>query len=82
MPNSINKFAVGGGQPLITAGLLKKFKIPIPPLAEQNRIVAILDKFDKLVNDIAEGLPAEIKARRKQYEYYRGELLEFKCLNR
>ena len=74
----LNKFAVGGGQPLITAGLLKKLKIPLPPLAEQNRIVAILDKFDKLVNDISEGLPAEIQARRKQYEYYRGKLLDFK----
>ena len=61
---------------------MAKFKIPIPPLAEQNRIVAILDKFDKLVNDISEGLPAEIQARQKQYEYYRGKLLEFKCLSR
>jgi len=57
---------------------MAKFKIPIPPLAEQNRIVAILDKFDKLVHDISEGLPAEIEARRKQYEYYRGKLLDFK----
>jgi type I restriction enzyme S subunit len=40
--------------------------------------VEILDKFDKLVNDIKEGLPAEIEARRKQYEYYRGKLLDFK----
>ena len=57
---------------------LRKFKIPIPPLAEQTRIVAILDKFDKLVNDISEGLPAEIKMRRQQYEYYRNKLLTFK----
>jgi type I restriction enzyme S subunit len=40
-----------------------------------------LDKFDKLVNDISEGLPAEIKARQKQYEYYRGKLLNFKKVN-
>ena len=59
---------------------LEKFQIPIPPLAEQERIVGILDKFDKLVNDISEGLPAEIKARKKQYEYYRGKLLDFKPL--
>ena len=59
---------------------LEKFQIPIPPLAEQERIVGILDKFDKLVNDISEGLPAEIKARKKQYEYYRGKLLDFKVL--
>ena len=56
---------------------LKKLSIPIPPLSEQNRIVEILDRFDALVNDISIGLPAEIEARRKQYEYYRGKLLNF-----
>jgi type I restriction enzyme S subunit len=60
---------------------LSKFKIPIPSLAEQGRIVGILDKFDALVNDISVGLPAEIQARRKQYEYYRGKLLDFKMLS-
>jgi type I restriction enzyme S subunit len=60
---------------------LTKTKIPIPPLAEQERIVGILDKFDSLVNDISIGLPAEIEARRKQYEYYRGKLLNFKKVN-
>lgn len=54
-----------------------KFKIPIPHLEEQARIVAILDKFDKLVNDISEGLPAELNMRRQQYEYYRNKLLTF-----
>jgi len=53
---------------------LKQFKIPIPPIEEQERIVAILDQFDALVNDISVGLPAEIEARRKQYEYYRKQL--------
>jgi type I restriction enzyme, S subunit len=53
------------------------FSIPIPPLAEQERIVSILDKFDALVNDISIGLPAELKARRQQYEYYRNKLLTF-----
>jgi len=57
---------------------LRKIPIPIPPLSEQERIVAILDKFDALVNDISVGLPAEINARRKQYEYYRDKLLTFK----
>ena len=51
--------------------------IPIPQIAEQHRIVAILDKFEVLVNDISEGLPAEIAARRQQYEYYRDKLLTF-----
>lgn len=52
--------------------------IPVPPIEEQHRIVEILDRFDKLCNDISEGLPAEIKARQKQYEYYRDKLLTFK----
>ena len=62
----------------------EKLTIPIPypedekkSLAEQQRIVDILDRFDKLCNDISEGLPAEIEARQKQYEYYRDLLLTF-----
>ena len=62
----------------IPMGKIRKFKIPVPPLAEQQRIVDILDRFDKLCNDISEGLPAEIEARQKQYEYYRDKLLTFK----
>ena len=54
------------------------FKVPVPPLTEQERIVSILDRFDTLCNDISEGLPAEIEARQKQYEYYRDKLLSFK----
>lgn len=57
---------------------VKKIKIPIPSIPEQERIVEILDKFDALVNDISIGLPAELEARRKQYEYYREKLLTFK----
>jgi type I restriction enzyme S subunit len=49
----------------------------VPPLPIQERIVAILDKFDALVNDISVGLPAEIATRRQQYEYYRNKLLTF-----
>ena len=56
----------------------KKIQIVVPSIAEQKRIVAILDKFDALVNDISVGLPAELKARRKQYEYWRNKLLDFK----
>lgn len=56
---------------------LAKIKIPVPPLAEQERIVSILDKFDTLTNSISEGLPKEIELRRKQYEYYRNQLLSF-----
>lgn len=57
-----------------------RVKIPVPPLEEQERIVDILDRFDALVNDISSGLPAEIAARRKQYEHYRDQLLTFKEL--
>jgi type I restriction enzyme S subunit len=52
-------------------------RLPFPPLAEQNRIVGILDKFDALTNSISEGLPREIELRQKQYEYYRNLLLSF-----
>ncbi len=57
---------------------LKQIKIPIPPIEIQNEIVKILDSFDKLVNDLTSGIPAEITARQKQYEYYREKLLSFK----
>jgi type I restriction enzyme, S subunit len=50
----------------------------VPNNDKQIEIAAILDKFDALVNDISVGLPAELNARRKQYEYYRGKLLTFK----
>lgn len=66
-----------GSQTNINANIVKNLQIPLPPLAEQKRIVEILDKFDALVNDISIGLPAEINARRKQYEYYREKLLTF-----
>lgn len=58
-------------------GTYSQFKIPVPPLDEQKRVVSILDKFDSLVSDISIGLPAELSARRLQYEYYRGKLLMF-----
>ena len=54
-----------------------KFKIPVPPIEEQDRIVSILDKFDALTTSITEGLPREIELRQKQYEYYRNMLLSF-----
>jgi len=57
--------------------MLQSFLVPVPSEAEQARIVAILDKFDALVNDLSSGLPAEIAARRQQYEYYRDRLLAF-----
>jgi len=61
--------------------MISNYKIPVPPLAEQERIVAILDKFDALVNNISIGLPAELQARRQQYEYYLNKLLTFQEIN-
>ena len=67
-----------GGIPQLTAPMLKKEKISLPPIDVQERIVAILDRFDALCNDLTSGLPAEITARQKQYEYYRDKLLTFR----
>ncbi|MDE5772580.1 MAG: restriction endonuclease subunit S, partial [Ruminococcus sp.] len=55
-----------------------QFQIPVPPIEEQKRIVKILDRFDTLCNDLTNSIPAEIEARKKQYEYYRDKLLTFK----
>ena len=65
------------GIPALNAGNLKELKIPIPPLSEQARIAAILDKFDTLTHSIREGLPREIALREKQYAHYRDLLLSF-----
>lgn len=74
---NLNKFAKGGGQPLLTATQIKDFVIPVPSMEEQQRIVSILDRFETLTTDLQSGLPAEIEARRQQYEYYRNKLLTF-----
>jgi type I restriction enzyme S subunit len=73
----LTQFISGAAQPKLNKKNLNSIQIPAPPLEEQARIVAILDKFDALVNDLTDGLPAEIAARRKQYEYYRDQLLTF-----
>lgn len=75
---NLRKYAKGGGQPLVTAGELKKIEIPIPDINEQDRVVSILDKFTGISTSFDSGLPAEIAARQKQYEYYRERLLSFK----
>jgi len=74
-----NKYVARAKVKRISGESLAKIKIPVPPMDEQERIVAILDKFDALVNDISVGLSAEIGARRQQYEFYRDRLLTFEA---
>jgi restriction modification system DNA specificity domain protein len=78
--NQIKKYVSEGKICSISATGLGKALIPLPSIAEQERIVEILDRFDSLCNDISTGLPAEIEARQKQYEFYRDKLLSFKQL--
>lgn len=67
-----------GNYPSISNNTLLEYEVPVPSLANQQRIVAILDRFDTLTTDLTQGLPAEIEKRRQQYEYYRDKLLTFK----
>lgn len=73
----LEKLNTAGGVPSLTQRVLNKVRIPVPSLDKQKYIVSILDKFNILCNDL---LPAEIEARKKQYEYYRDKLLTFKEL--
>lgn len=70
-------FQAGGTRQRITRKNLGVIEVPIPSLDEQRRIVAVLDKFASLMNDLSSSLPAEIEARRQQYAYYRDRLLSF-----
>ena len=72
------KYASGVKVVRVSSDNLAKIVIPIPSMEEQERIVSILDRFEALTTDLQSGLPAEIEARRKQYEYYREKLLSFK----
>lgn len=78
----LSPYITGGAQPKLNQKNLNKIPILLPAPAEQARIVSILDRFDALCNDLTSGLPAEIEARQKQYEYYRDKLLKFKSLSR
>ena len=72
----------GADQTNLRKNDILEIKVPIPEMSEQERIVNILDKFDALVNDVSIGLPAELDARRKQYEHYRNQLLTFTPLEK
>ncbi len=76
------KIDIGGTIERLYNENIEKTSIPLPPLEEQQRIVDTLDRFDRLCNDISEGLPAEIETRQKQYEYYREKLLNFKKIKK
>lgn len=76
----IGKAAVNSSVTSIRRKMLDDYPVPVPSIVEQKRIIAMLDRFDALCNDISTGLPAEIAARKKQYEYYRDKLLSFKEL--
>ena len=71
------KKVAGGTVKSIPMGEMRKLQIPVPSINEQERIVVALDRFDDLCNNLSAGLPAEIEARKKQYEYYRDKLLTF-----
>jgi type I restriction enzyme S subunit len=74
---SVRALQQTGGTPALNRKELVRVRVALPPVDEQERVVAILDKFDALVNDLSSGLPAELYARRRQFEYYRNQLLTF-----
>lgn len=77
LKNKLEEMGQGSAQSNINLGTFESLKLPFPPLSEQARIVAILDKFDALTNSLTEGLPREIALRQQQYEHYRDLLLSF-----
>ena len=77
----LSSYISGGAQPKLNQKNLNRIEIPLPSQERQKYIVEILDRFDTICNDLTSGLPAEIEARQKQYEFYRDKLLSFKELN-
>ncbi len=73
-------YNIGGEHTRQWISRYSQLEVPLPPLEIQQEIVKILDQFSLLTTDLLAGIPAEIKARKKQYEYYREKLLTFKPL--
>ena len=73
----LNQYKTAGAQPGLSVSRLEKLLIPIPSMGMQLKIVSILDRFDELISDLSQGLPAEIAVVQEQYEYYRDKLLSF-----
>ena len=73
----LNGMKRGAGVPHVSGEAILAITIPLPSLEEQGRLVSVLDRFDSVCTDMAEGIPAEIAARQRQYEYYRDKLLSF-----
>ena len=74
---NLNQYRTSGAQPGLSVGTLEKIQLPVPEIKLQDRMADVLDHFDVICNDLNIGLPAEIEARKKQYEFYRDALLTF-----
>lgn len=78
---NLNQYKSAGAQPGLAVKNIAELVAPVPTIEQQKKIVDILDNFEAICNDLRIGLPAEIEARQKQYEYYRDKLLTFKELS-
>ena len=74
---NLNQYATKSAQPGLSVERISRVLLPLPAVSEQENTAEILDSFDLLISDLSVGLPAELDARRKQYEYYRDKLLKF-----
>lgn len=79
---NLNQYKSAGAQPGLAVKNIAELVAPVPTMQQQKKVIDILDKFEAICTDLNSGLPAEIKARQKQYEYYRDKLLTFKELNK
>lgn len=79
---NLNQYKSAGAQPGLAVKNIAELVAPVPTMQQQKKVIDILDKFEAICTDLNSGLPAEIKARQKQYEYYRDKLLTFKELSK